>query len=337
MTQTLREKYIANEILKIGDIVEDSATGKSYKIIDRGSNYITVDGADGVCKKWINEVKFDITEEKTDSEFFINNGQLKMFGYQTRNFYTELSEFVIEQFSEFKDTYSKHQIVKLLDNALVESDINKKYELFDKVNTFYVNNKVAAPLIVEAMKNDLERRRIVEILATVAGSDITGSVYTTAVNAVKALKEKYKQRMQWEVLWPFLKMANDAGISGVMQNLPYNLEYVKTIAPKVGVVHEQIIELLEDNLDDLVSEFKSEYVTGTTYRDTSDLMQQSKQIAEAMIVQSMFQKPVTALNSNETCIADALTVRRNALVANLAQKLIKKVQNLQTKQVGATE
>lgn len=263
MTKTLREQYVANEILRIGDIVEDTATGESLKIIDRGSNYITVDGPSGVSKKWINDVT--VESEPKEKDFVVTeSGQIKLFGYETVNFDVSLSEFLIEQFLEFDDMYAKHQIVKLLDSALVEKSHDRKYELLEKISSFYNTNNIEEPIIIEGMKNDLERRRIAEILATVAGSEVDKSVYTTAKNAVIALKKKYVKRAQWEVLWPFLKMASAAGISGIMQNLPFNLDTEDKVSPKVGTVHEdytvydEIVEIMEDNFDELLDSLEEE-------------------------------------------------------------------------------
>jgi len=259
MTKTLREKYFSNEILNIGDIVEDSATGESFKIIDRGSNYITVDGSSGVCKKWLNEVKVVEETVETEKDFSITeSGQIKLFGYETRNLDSDLSEFIIEQFSEFSDLYSKHQIIKLLDSALSESDTSKQYDLFERVSSLYAKQSIQEPLLVEGMKNELERKRIAEILATVAGSEVEQSIYKTATNAVAALKAKYTKRSQWEVLWPFLKLAKSAGITGITQNLPYNLDVKTSEDPKTGVLHEEIIQLMEDNFEELLVSLEEE-------------------------------------------------------------------------------
>ncbi len=271
MTKTLREKYFSNEILKIGDVVEDSSTGESLKIIDRGSNYITVDGPRGVCKKWLNEVKTTV-EDSPEKDFTLTeSGQIKLFGYETRGFDSELSEFVLEQFSEFDDLYSKHQIIKLLDSALSESDLNKQYELLERVSNLYSKQTVKEPILIEGMKNDLERKRIAEILATVAGSEVDKSVYKTATNAVAALKAKYTKRTQWEVLWPFLKLAKSAGIAGITQNLPFNLDVKNSEELKTGVLHEELIQLLEDNFEELVESLEEEdLVEAFDDSDTTD-------------------------------------------------------------------
>jgi len=119
MTKSIREQYLANEILNIGEIVEDNTTKKQVKIIDRGSNYITIESDEGiVSKKWLDQVT-EVKQQETvitEPDFVVNeSGQIKMFGFESRNFDLELSEFIVEQFSEFDDLYSKHQIIKLLE------------------------------------------------------------------------------------------------------------------------------------------------------------------------------------------------------------------------------
>jgi hypothetical protein len=293
MTKTLREKYVANEILRIGDIVEDTSTGESLKIIDRGSNYITVDGPTGVSKKWLNEVKVEPEVEEKEQDFTLTEtGQIKLFGYETVGFDASLSEFIIEQFKEFDDMYAKHQIVKLLDSAIVETNYDRKYDLLEKVSSFYTTHNIDEPMLVEAMKNELERKRIVEILATVAGSAVDKSVYTTAKNAVTALKEKYIKRAQWEVLWPFLKMASAAGISGIMQNLPFNLDTQDKLEPKTGTVHEdydvydEIAEILEDNLDELIDSLDEEDLIEAFEDEVSDEFLSEEQLNEVLSLNS---------------------------------------------------
>lgn len=387
MTKTLREKYVANEILRIGDIVEDAQTGESLKIIDRCSNYITVisEHTSSVSKKWLNDVKLEpeieapaVTEVKEQDFVLTETGQVKLFGYETVGFDASLSEFIIEQFSEFDDMYAKHQIIKLLDSAIVETNYDRKYELLEKVSTFYTSHNIAEPIIVEGMKNELERRRIVEILATVAGSPVDKSVYTTAKNAVAALREKYTKRSQWEVLWPFLKMTKSAGITGVMQNLPFNLDLKDEIDPKQAAIHEDLIEILEDNFEELVQDLDEEDLLETfidedcteellseeqldevlsvdararmgrkmkahennlqvrraralTRGATTDVLTaRARRLAEVMLKRRMFRKPAADMSRQEKERFEKGAVRRRALVAKLAQRLIGKVRAMQT-------
>ncbi len=335
MNKTLRERYFANEVLKIGDIVEDSDTGESLKIIDRGSNYITVDGPSGVVKKWLNEVKAET--EETNPDFSITeSGQIKLFGYETKNFDVILSEFILEQFSEFEDLYSKHQIIKLLDRALSESDINKQYELLEKVTHFYVSKEIDPPIIIEGMKNDLERRRIVEILATIADSPISASAYQTAMNAMIALRKKYTQYAQWQVLWPFLQLAKDAGISGITQNLPFSFGATninKGLSPKKGVLHEELVQLLEDNFEELLASANEEtYKEGEAIKEPglnkspSSLLQAiSKKIAETLVQQKLLNNLPQDEEADEN--------RRKSLVAKLTHRLLPKAREIKMKQL----
>lgn len=277
MTKTLRERYFAGEILQIGDIVEDSATGEEMKILDRGSNYITVATTAGVSKKWLNEVVLsepeveqttpdDVPQVKSADFKLLESGQISLFGYTTRAFNSGLSEFILEQFDEFTDLYAKHQIIKLLDSALLETDHDRKFQLLEKVSVFYtnlnqVNPEIDAPIIVEGMKNELERRRIADILAAVAEIEPSKSAYQTVVDSIKALKERYQRRVQWEVLWPFFKLAEKSGLTGISQNLPFNLNSKeKSTGSKLD---EDLTQLFEDNFDELLESFELEDIQST--------------------------------------------------------------------------
>jgi hypothetical protein len=263
MTQekTLRDKYFDNEIFRIGELVEDINTHEHMQIIDRGANYITVATQNGTIKKWLNEIvtviKAEVvTETAVDKDFVIlESGQIKLFGHETKNFDLGLSELLIEQFSEFDDLYSKHQIIKCLDYAIQESNMDDAYNLLEKVEKFYTKTEIHAPFIVESLKNDIERRRIAEIIAAIADIKPVKSNYQTVVMAIKELRSKYPTRKQWEVLWPFLKLAQASGLSGVTQNLPYNF------SGTTNNVHEETeeditIDVMEDNVDLMVEELE---------------------------------------------------------------------------------
>lgn len=267
--KTLRDRYFSNDIFKIGDLVEDITTGEQMKILDRGSNYVTVATNEGILKKWLNQITEDITpkteivdivlEKVSDSNFIIlESGQIQIFGYITKNFNIELSEFVIEQFTEFTDLYSKHQIIKCLDMALSESDADRAYTLLDKVEKFYATQCMESPLIVEVLKNDTERTRIAEIIATVAGVPVSASNNNkTITDSIKALKEKYQTRKQWEVLMPFLKMARDTGLIGATQNLPYSmLSLAPSMAQEEFSKEEIIFDVLAENIDLVVDDLE---------------------------------------------------------------------------------
>jgi len=329
MNKTLREQYFANEILKIGDIVEDSDTGENLKIIDRGSNYITVDGPSGVVKKWLNEVKAIPESDSEDDFSVLESGQVKLFGYETKNFYSALSDFIVEQFSEFDDLYSKHQIIKLLDKALGESNIHKQYELLEKVTHFYETKKIDPPIIIEGMKSEIERRCIVEILATVAGSPVNSSPYQTAVDAMSALKKRYTMYSQWQVLFPILKLAKNAGIPGIMQNMPFTLN--KSDQKSESTLHEELVQILEDNFEEFCSSVSiSEYAYGEAIKEpgtktntSSGTQSITKKIAD-MLIQDKLSLPE---NLRKTTPEE--DTRRKFLVSKLTQHLIPKVKEFQ--------
>jgi len=255
-TNQLRELYFANKIFNIGDIVEDTVTGEEMKIIDRGSNYITVESSSGIKKKWLGEVKTtDIVPDKIEenSDFVIlSDGQIRMFAYTTRNFNMELSEDIIEQFELIDDMYSKHQIIKNLDNLLGESaDLEHAYLVAEKIGGFYSKNELDEPFILEGMKDQIERKRIVQVIATVAGVELDKSLSKTMENCIAALKKKYTEKKQWIVLYPFLKIAKSMGVTNATTGLPFDIAISDRVPSKDEKLVEQIIELMEESFDEL--------------------------------------------------------------------------------------
>jgi hypothetical protein len=353
MTKTLRERYLNNEILLIGEIVQDQTTGEDVKILDRGSNYVTVESSAGIQKKWIQDVISESAPEApvehiVEEDFILlESGQIKLFGFDTRNFTPELSSFLIEQFKEFDDLYSKHQIIKLLDYALMESDIDKKYDYLEKISTFYAKQSIQEPLIIEGLKNSVERMRLAQIIASIAEIQVKSSPYETTMDAVQVLRKKYTDPKQWQVLWPFFKMIDASGISGVLQTLPFKPSPNVPVG-KSSKVTEEIIVAMEENVqelfetlcvDDIMQTYSADELVEamavqgcavlTTAGNTSVLSDRAKKLAETMIKRNMFQKPPAELTADDKALFDETTTRRKLLVAQLAQKLLPKVKSFQ--------
>ena len=353
MTKTLRERYINNEILLIGEIVKDQKTGEDVKILDRGSNYVTVESSAGIQKKWIQDVISEeapvapiTTAPKEVKEDFVlqESGQIKLFGFETQNFNTNLSQFIIEQFDEFDDLYSKHQIVKLLDAALIESNIDRQFETLEKVSNFYKKHSIQEPLIVEALKNNIERLRLAEIIASIAEIEVKNSPYETVVEAVKVLRKKYTDPKQWQVLWPFFRMIDASGITGILQMLPFKQE-VRAPLAWASKMTESIIVTMEASVDELFISLQDSDIINTFSADelteamevtklapttnTAELSDRAKKLAETIIKRNMFQKSPLELSDAEKETFDSTAFRRKYLVAQLAQKLLPKIKEFQ--------
>ena len=350
MTKTLRERYLNNEILLIGEIVQDQATGEDVKILDRGSNYVTVESSAGIQKKWIQDLVSEetpeVTEKHIEEDFvLVESGQIKLFGFQTQNFTAELSAFLIEQFKEFDDLYSKHQIVKLLDAALTESDIDRKYDLLEKVSNFYTKHDVQELLIVEGIKNSIERLRLSQIVAALAEIEPKSSPYETVKDSIAALRKKYTDPKQWQVLWPFFTMVDASGITGILQQLPFKQSTSNKPPANYTKVTEDILCMMEQNVDELAAMSDLNDIMETYSADemdesvgstamvactsTSVLSDRAKKLAETLVKRNLFQKLPSEMNQDEKDTFDSTVNRRKLLVAQLAQKLLPKVKALQ--------
>ena len=351
MTKTLRERYLNNEILLIGEIVQDQATGEDVKILDRGSNYVTVESSAGIQKKWIQDVisesepETPVSEKHIEEDFvLVESGQIKLFGFETQNFTAELSAFLIEQFKEFDDLYSKHQIIKLLDAALTESDIDRKYDLLEKVSNFYIKHDVQELLIVEGIKNSIERLRLAQIVAALAEIEPKSSPYETVKDAVNALRKKYTDPKQWQVLWPFFTMVDASGITGILQMLPFKQSSSNKPPASYSKVTEDILCMMEQNIDELAAMADLDDIMETYSADelvesipstalvactsTSVLSDRAKKLAETLVKRNLFQKLPSQMNQEEKDTFDYTVNRRKLLVAQLAQKLLPKVKAL---------
>jgi hypothetical protein len=297
--------------------------------------------------------------EKDDNFEILESGQIKIFGYETRNLNKDISEFIIEQFNEFDDLYSKHQIIKCLDFALHENDTSRAYELLDKVSNFYIKQNVSTPLIVEIAKNDTERTRVAEIIAAIAGIKVSSANSQTVTDSIKALREKYQNRKQWEVLFPLLKLAKDIGLYSAVQNLPYNISSTVTESEKVLQisleVYEENLAMLVDDLEyeDVVKSLKKEDITDlqlseeilnsvfaskskTTFEmfltapeSISALMERSLLVAETLIKRKLLSN--ISLEEKESFLVEIS--KNKSIVPKLAQLLIPKLKSLQEKSI----
>jgi hypothetical protein len=310
-SNSIRDRYFAGEIFKYGDIVEDVKTGEKMKILDRGSNYVTVAMGDEVIKRWLNEVQevsTPVLEEKGDApapvDFVLQeDGQIKLFGHVTQNFNQELSELVIEQFSEFDDLYSQHQIVKCLDYAIGDSDIDRAYDLLLKVEGFYGKKNKTVPFIVEALKTDIERKRMSEIIASIAEIRPSKTVNQTVSQAMRALKEKYTSRKQWEVLWPLFKLAMASGIDGIRQNLPYTFGSPESTQAANESFDDLVFNAaLEDNIDITVEDLE--------WEDVDCLLAEEEQLSEELLTEVLTLAGRNKLSHKMAQHSDYIAVRR---------------------------
>lgn len=362
---SLRDRYLAGEIFAINSIVEDSAKTR-YKVVDRGSNYLTLETESGrTVRSWLHDVSevTDSAPESKDSEFLIVNEQIQMFGYTTKNFDASISEFIVEQFSEFEDSYAKHQIVKLLDSTLQESDLNVAHANLTKVAEFFDKQDMTAPPIVEAVKNEIERKRISEIIAAVANSPIDASNFKTVYDAINKLKGTLHTKAEWSVIAPLFKLAQDYGISGVAAKLPYSLGLTNE-----DVEFEITMDVFEENIDVLVEDAT---VDDLEYLDTIDeslsiearrklgiemrkhesrlrpkleralktaansetLQGRARRLAIEILKRRLFKKAPGDMTRQEKERFEAGASRRAALVGRMAQKLIAKVREVQNKRL----
>lgn len=212
---------------------------------------------------------------------------------------------------------------------------------------FYAKQSIQEPLIVEGLKNSIERLRLAQIVASIAETEVKPSPYETVRDAVTALRKKYTDPKQWQVLWPFFKMVDASGITGILQMLPFK-PTAQTPVGQSSKVTEEIIAAMEENVDELfetlcVSDIMQTYsadelleadqVKGTqiltTATNTGVVSDRAKKLADTMIARQMFQKSMSDLTPDDKATFDETQNRRKLLVAQLAQKLLPTVKALQ--------
>jgi hypothetical protein len=173
------------------------------------------------------------------------------------------------------------------------------------------------------MKNDIERTRITQILATVAGVKATQNNAETMKVIIKALKDKYKTHAQWKVLNPFFRIAADAGMVGVLSNLPYPATNEETSKSDL------VIEILDENLALLLDE-----ITDADLGELGDITNSNQLLEQAMKCSTC----VLTAKLNGLAPDEAFdTAKTRPLVLKLAHALIPKIKALASAKIKHTE
>lgn len=344
-------------LLSIGSLVEDAQTGELYQIIDKGANYITVATSNGLKKKWVNEVVE--TQKEIESDFsLVENGQIECFGFTSKNLDSDISQTLLFQFEEFKDLYAEHQILKRLDEALEDTDVDSKYEKLLKVQSFYDKKDIPIPFVLESELINCENTKIVKIFCEALGVEFKDSL-RDCINECMAIVDNLNEK-QKEILNPFIKLADKNGLIS------------EDIYDKIFDVMEESLDQFDVEIEDLDEafsddDFGQEILTKEVLnevlsaqgrmalsrdlkrRETSvtikreralsravgsgQLLARARKLALTMIKRRMFRKPVDQMSRAEKERFELGASKRKALVSRLAQKLVGKVRMLQNERL----
>lgn len=217
----LREAYMAGEIFRVGDLVEDGTTGELMQVIDRGSNYITVSTSNGTAKKWLQEVS---EVEASTAPWMIEEGHLRVGSY-TSKLDAFTSAYLAEAFSNSTsdDLFLKHQIVLNLD-SISESNIEESYERLERVSSLMEKIGVEVPLLVEAAMHNIERKKVASLFASLAECSDAGTSSEVLARAIAEIKASNNNPSDWqEVFIPLLEVARSLGIT-VPSCIPFAVE-----------------------------------------------------------------------------------------------------------------
>jgi len=349
-----REKYVSNDLFKIGDLVEDRSTGETVQILDRGTNYITVSSATGPKKKWLSEVT-ESTGEKPSVEFIVTeSGQIATYGFMSKNLNEEISEQLLEQFSEFDDLFIKHQVLKCLDEALSESIVNDRvFELSERIERYMTKKGQEVPFIVEAIKEESQAKKIAEIFSSAlnVSAPTPRSAISECVSIMEGMNEKQKQ-----ILSPLYKVSSLMGLinedvyDSIFDLIENNLDELELEAEDLDECftdEDYSPEVLTETLSvqgrlALARDLRRRESTVTIKREralshsasASQLLGRARKLAITMLKRRMFRKPIDQLSRQEKERFEKGAGKRKAMIARLSQKLVSKVRMLQQQRLA---
>jgi hypothetical protein len=135
------------------------------------------------------------------------------------------------------------------------------------------------------------------------------SLNDTMADSIKALNDEYKDRKQWLVLLPFLKIAKAAGIGNALIGLPYGLSTSTLPGENES---NKVTEFFEDNFDELANSLCLEDIIDCYEDEFNDGIDKNL-VLETLTIQGR-QKLGRAMRTRET----TLELRRARSMATAA-------------------
>lgn len=364
----VREKYISGEIMQVGDLVEDLNTGEILQILDRGSNYITTLSESGKTqKKWIADCSVIKEDKKIEPE--IVEGQVKYQKSITENLDDDISFYMTEAFYESKDLFAWRHALVNIDSVIKEEDLEKKYSILNRIESFFENMKVEIPLFIITEKSSIEQKRIADIISSVAEIQPKETPLDSIKLSITKLKDNGLTKQQWSVLHPLFKTAKKSGI-------PFSLSLVPhlTISEEI---EDKVFDLIDQNIDEFINsideedlidafeddELEEEYMTPDELNEvlsftgrnklkqsikrrksvlavkrmkamkrgaTTDVLQRrARKLALTMLKRRLFRKAPSQMTRSEKERFERGASKRKALIDRLAQKLVSRVRMIQ--------
>ena len=248
----IREDYINGKIYNDGDIVKDRFTNEQYTVVNRGTNYITVESSDKqTTRKWLDEVT--TTDNKIGLPV-LHEGQIRFNNTITEHLDPLSVECLLDLYTESSDLFAWRQAVINLDNAIVEQDDDKKYTYLVRAEEFL--NKIGCQLpLIEEEKAATEQRKVTQMVVALLSSAITGlqlqklkSPSDMIAFAIKQLRGAGLSKSQWDVIVPLLQTAKELGVPVQLGTVPYSTMRESQ--------EELILDFLSENIDDIVEDLQ---------------------------------------------------------------------------------
>jgi hypothetical protein len=256
----IREDYIAGKIYNGGDIVLDRYTNEQYTVINRGTNYITVESSDKqTLRKWLDEV---ITTDNKIGLPVLQDGQIKFNNTITEHLDPLSVECLLDLYTESTDLFAWRQAIVNLDTAMAETDDDKKYTYLLRAEEFL--NKIGCQLpLVEEEKSSTEQRKVSQMVVALLSSAITGlqlqklkSPSDMIAFAIRQLRTAGLSKSQWDVIVPLLQTAKDLGVPVQLGSVPYSTMRESEEELILNFLGENIDDVVDDlNLDDINEAF----------------------------------------------------------------------------------
>lgn len=361
--EKLREDYLSGKLFSVGDIVTEKVTGKSFKVLDLGSNYVRVANQEGsISRKWIEDVEVKRSATKTFGESFktvVKSDRFTFNGYTPK--FT--SQIVSESFSksvDVEDQYALLEAIKETEKYLNSSDIKTRFDSFVRSGKFLnscgileehrhyrtifesdmsksiLNNPNSINTI---FKNN--RQGAINFFADVAGvnyQQVQENTLTRCLNKIGSIPLTEKEK---KVYGEIVNTIVESGLEyefdsfKVFEELSYregsdSKMLVEVFNQIESYVFSDVVKLYDiDSLKVITEGFGKQSVKVTEPLDDKKIDRRAKQIAVQYMKQRKSKKAVDRLTTQEKAKIEEIVSQKGSILTMISRKLGKKIRKME--------
>lgn len=363
VAEKIREDYVSGKIFNIGDIVTEGSN--SFKIIDRGSNYVRVTNVEGkVSRKWLTDIQTKRTVDKTFAEAYkpLDESSFSCNGY-TPVFPNKAPVAAFRASAGHCDQYALLEAIKATETMYASKDLKSLYESYNRSGDFlaklgdiesHTYRKEFQNLIAKRLLENIssvsevfahDKEKIANFFADVVGVNKNLTVESTIQRCVNKINNTQLSESQKKIYVELI----DCLIAEGFEFDFYNLNFIRECSVTEGsdrdllIYADSIIESL--TFEDLVSDYSEEnfVILKEAFGKKSvkieeplsdkKIQQRAKQIALQYMKQRKSRKAVDRLTTAERKKIEEIVNKKGSVLTMISKKLGKKIKKIESERL----